>query len=164
QLATGVGFGFGGMVFDKYGFYSAPSGVRVDHSGNIVFADTDCQKILVRATTTGTFYGKSMTAGHVYTIDRSIAGPAGIAVDHAGNVVIASPGANAVAILAARPGHFYGRAMAAGHSYVLAGQGKPGYRGDGGQARRALLDEPVAVAVDGHGNIAIADYGNHRVR
>jgi len=32
------------------------------------------------------------------------------------------------------------------------------------QSARALLDTPVAVAVDGRGNIAIADYGNHRVR
>jgi sugar lactone lactonase YvrE len=40
----------------------------------------------------------------------------------------------------------------------------PGYGGDGGAATSAQLANPVAVAVDAHGNLYIADNGNNRVR
>ncbi|MCL6451253.1 MAG: hypothetical protein K6T75_08180 [Acetobacteraceae bacterium] len=48
---------------------------------------------------------------------------------------------------------------------VLAGvPGKGGFGGDGGPADEALLLGPAAVAVDGRGNVYIADAQNHRVR
>jgi hypothetical protein len=39
-----------------------------------------------------------------------------------------------------------------------------GYSGDGGAAAAAQLTTPQAVAVDGAGNIYIADTGNHALR
>lgn len=39
-----------------------------------------------------------------------------------------------------------------------------GASGDGGPAFAALLDSPKGIATDSAGNLAIADYGNHRVR
>jgi DNA-binding beta-propeller fold protein YncE len=59
---------------------------------------------------------------------------------------------------------FYGQAMSAGHIYALAGDGTAGSSGDGGPATSAELREPESVAVDGSGNLVIADSDNERVR
>jgi sugar lactone lactonase YvrE len=47
---------------------------------------------------------------------------------------------------------------------TVAGNGEPGFSGDGGPAREARLNRPCAVAVDREGSLYIADYMNHRVR
>jgi len=47
---------------------------------------------------------------------------------------------------------------------TIAGNGIPGYSGDGGQATAAQLNDPECVAVDHNGNLYIADYLNNRIR
>ena len=47
---------------------------------------------------------------------------------------------------------------------TLAGNGEPGYAGDGGPARTASLNEPKGLCVDRAGNLYIADSENHVVR
>jgi trimeric autotransporter adhesin len=47
---------------------------------------------------------------------------------------------------------------------TVAGTGKAGFTGDGGQATSAELNEPHGVAVDAAGNIYIADTNNNRIR
>jgi sugar lactone lactonase YvrE len=47
---------------------------------------------------------------------------------------------------------------------TVAGNGMEGYGGDGGPALQAALNQPHGVAVDGAGNIYIADSANHRIR
>jgi hypothetical protein len=42
--------------------------VALDGSGNLVIADTFNSAIRVVAVTAGTFYGRPMTAGHIYTV------------------------------------------------------------------------------------------------
>lgn len=47
---------------------------------------------------------------------------------------------------------------------LIAGTGKPGFRGDGGPARDAQLSRPHSIALDGNHNLYICDIGNHRIR
>jgi trimeric autotransporter adhesin len=57
--------------------------------------------------------------------------------------------------------------QASGQSGIIttvAGNGNPGFSGDGGPATAASLSEPSGVAVDASGNLFIADLRNNRVR
>src|SRR5215470_9046051 len=83
----------------------------------------------------------------------------GVAVDHAGNVVIADPFRRRVEVLPHATGTFYGQAMTAGHLYVVAGNGGSGLGGTGVPATKTPLSRPVDVAVDGAGNLVITDAG-----
>lgn len=56
------------------------------------------------------------------------------------------------------------RISADGIVSTIAGQGEPGFCGDGGPALDACLKTPHGVAVDGERNLFIADSGNHRIR
>jgi hypothetical protein len=69
-----------------------------------------------------------------------------------------------VRFVAGTAGTFYGQAMTAGDIYTVAGTGTQGYSGDGGPATSAELDTPYGVAVDGSGNLVIADTDNGLVR
>ena len=55
------------------------------------------------------------------------------------------------------------RYIEAGSSTTVAGS-TPGYGGDGGPAIEAQLGSPSEVAVDGSGNLYIADSANNRIR
>src|SRR5262249_39234350 len=91
-------------------------------------------------------------------------GPADVVVDAAGNLVIADTFHERIRVVAVKSGTFYGQAMKGGDIYVIAGNGNPGVSGDGGPATQAELAIPACVAVDGAGNVAIADLRNNRVR
>jgi trimeric autotransporter adhesin len=156
-----------------------PEGVAVDGSGNLVIADTVNGRVRVVAARTGTFYGQAMTAGDIYTVagggtsglgdggpatSAELEDPEGVAVDGSGNLVIADTLDSRVRVVAAKTGTFYGQAMTAGDIYTVAGNGTPGYSGDGGPAASAELGYPDGVAVDGSGNLVIADSQNALVR
>ena len=158
-----------------------PDAVTVDGAGNLVIADTDNSRIRVVAVTTGTFYGRAMTAGHIYTVagtSRGFSGeggpatsakldnPAGTTFDGAGNLVVADAANNRARVVAASTGRFYGRAMTAGHIYTVAGTGQPfdGSSGDGDPAARAEISQPQGVAAGPAGSLLISDMGNWRVR
>ncbi len=51
-----------------------------------------------------------------------------------------------------------------GRISTLAGTGERGYKGDGGPAAAAQLNNPTSVVADEQGNIYFADSNNHRVR
>ncbi len=155
-------------------------GVAVDHRGNLLIVDALDNRVRVVAARTGRFYRRAMKAGDIYTVAgdgtsgfsgdggpaarAELADPRGVAVDGAGNVVIADTGNRRVRVVAARTGRFYGRAMKAGDIYAVAGDGTAGFSGDGGPAAKAELADPVGVAVDSGGNLVIADKFNNRVR
>jgi hypothetical protein len=160
-----------------------PAGISVDTTGNLVFADAGNNRIRVVAVQSGTFYGQAMTAGDIYTIagggtslgdggpatSAELFDPGGITVDPAGNVVLTTccstaTVANRVRVVAVQSGTFYGQAMTAGDIYTIAGTGTQGFSGDHGPGTAARLHNPVGVAVDGAGNVLIADLGNRRIR
>ncbi len=78
--------------------------------------------------------------------------PRGVAVDAQGNVYVADESSHRV------------RKVSGGTISTVAGTGTAGYSGDGGQATSAQLNGPVGVAVDGQGNLYIADRDNARIR
>jgi len=47
---------------------------------------------------------------------------------------------------------------------TIAGNGTPGFSGDGGPATKAQLNEPHSIAFDPSGNLFICDVKNHRLR
>ena len=157
-----------------------PAAVTVDAAGNRVIADDSNNRIRVVAARTGTFYGQAMTAGRIYTVagdgsqgfsgdggpatSASLTNPRGVAVDVAGNLLIADPEDERIRVVAAQTGTFYGQAMTAGHIYTVAGDGNEEFSGDGGPAVSAGLDTPESVAVDTAGNLLIADTLNLRIR
>lgn len=77
-----------------------------------------------------------------------------MAVDGAGNIYIADVANNRIRKVTASTGIIS----------TVAGDGTAGYSGDGGAATSAELYYPYDVAVDGAGNIYIADSHNSRIR
>jgi secreted PhoX family phosphatase len=150
--------------------------VAVDAAGNLVIADPLEALLQVVAAKTGTYYGQAMTADDIYTIagggtgagngvpaTKAAVEPYALAIDSAGNLVLAV-NTEQVRVVAAVTGTFYGQAMTAGDIYTIAGTGAQGFTGDGGPAVKAELDQPDGVAVDSAGNVVIDDYANQRVR
>jgi sugar lactone lactonase YvrE len=157
-----------------------PQGVTADSAGNLIIADTGNSAVRVIAASTATFYGQAMTAGDIYTVagtgtagyagdggpaaSADLSVPPSVAVDSAGNLIIADYGNDAVRVVAASTATFYGQAMTAGDIYTVAGTGTAGFSGDGGPASSTELYYPQSVAADSAGDLLIADAGNNRVR
>ncbi|WP_052733139.1 NHL domain-containing protein [Hymenobacter terrenus] len=140
---------------------SSPYGVAVDGSGNIYIAVQGGNRVRKVSAATGvitTVAGTSATPG--FSGDGGPATgamldtPRGVAVDGSGNIYIADVGNFRIRKVSA----------ATGVITTLAGTGTAGFSGDGGPATGAMLNSPRGVAVDGNGNIYIADQSNHRVR
>lgn len=79
--------------------------------------------------------------------------PTGISLVAAGGFLIADAGNNVVR-----------RVYPDGRIATVAGVGRAGYSGDGGQATGARLSRPVAVAALPDGGFVVADNGNQRIR
>jgi uncharacterized protein (TIGR03437 family) len=77
----------------------------------------------------------------------------GVAVDSAGNLFIADAA-----------DHRVRKVTLDGNIATVAGDGFPGFRGDGGPASAARLNTPYGIAIDQSGTLYIADLGNNRVR
>ncbi len=137
---------------------ASPTGVTADGSGNLYIADRDNHRIR-KVDSTGTmttvagmgedgFDGDSGPA-----TQAQLAYPTGMAVDGSGNLYIAD-----------RDNHRIRKVDSRGMITTVAGMGEDGFGGDGGPATQGQLDFPTGVAVDGSGNLYIADRGNRRIR
>lgn len=94
--------------------------------------------------------------------------PSGVALDGNENVYIADKLHNAVRMVcSSNSASFAGTPCAhAGYIITIAGNGtlEGGYTGDTGLATAATLNEPSGIAVDGAGNVYIADTTNNVIR
>ncbi len=79
--------------------------------------------------------------------------PRAVAIDNKGNLYILE-----------RAGHCLRVVDRAGKIRTVAGTGKKGNTGDGGDALKAAFDGPKHLCVDPQGNVLIADTENHRIR
>lgn len=79
--------------------------------------------------------------------------PWGLAIDSARSLFVTEYG-----------GHRVRRVDVDGRISTIAGNGLPGFSGDGGPAISARLNHPKGIAVDGSGNIFVADSENARIR
>ncbi len=137
-----------------------PKGVAVDGAGNLYITTASIIRRVdpsgIINTIAGSRFGYGGDGGPA---DQArFHDPEGLAVDGAGNLYIADT-----------HNHRIRKVDASGIITTIAGiggtgYGAEGYGGDGGPAVRARLNFPKRVAVDGAGNVYIADTGNHRIR
>ncbi len=136
----------------------APAGLAYDRDGNLYVADERAHRIR-RVTPSGLITTVAGTGRAGYSGDggpafkAALNAPRGLAFDPSGNLYIADSANHAVRLLSP-----------SGTITSVAGNGFPGFRGDGGPASAALLHSPSAVAIDPNGDLFIADTANHRVR
>jgi uncharacterized protein (TIGR03437 family) len=133
--------------------FGNPQGVALDRAGNLFVADTGLNRIR-----------KISADGIVSTVagngTADLNTPCGVAVDGAANIFIADCGNSRIRKVAPD-----------GTIATVAGNGRRGSSGDGGPSTNAQLnlfqDDGTyggGVAVDGAGNLFIADMFNNRVR
>ena len=135
-----------------------PWDVAADGSGNIYIADSGNQRIR-KVDAAGNISTVAGTGDQAYggdggpAVEAQLAWPASVAVDEAGNLYIADS-----------ENHRVRKVDAAGYISTAAGTGEGGYSGNGGPAVKAQLAWPNGVAMDGAGNLYIADTSNQRIR
>ena len=164
-VTTLAGFAGGANNADGTGRgarFNRPTGVTVDSAGNIYVADSGNDTIR-KVTPAGVVTTLAGDASITDTFNRPIggsadgtghsarfAGPSGVAVDSAGNVFVADTGNSTIR-----------QVTPAGVVTTLAGWGPGSTDGPG---RTARFCGPSGVAVDGAGNVFVADQNNETIR
>jgi trimeric autotransporter adhesin len=137
---------------------NSPNAIFVDSSANLYIADTD--NSVIREVTAGnisTLIGNSTLA---YSGDGSSAlnaelnDPGQAFVDASGDVFLSDTNNSAIREVVASSGNIQ----------TVAGNGTSGYSGDSGLAAAAELNFPYGFALDGLGDIFIADTENSVIR
>ena len=148
-----AGFSGDGGPARSASLYS-PYAVAIDSAGNLFIADAGnwrIREVSGGAIATVAGGGNHLGDGGPAT-GASFSSPWGVAVDSAGNNLYIADFFNRI------------RKVSGGTISTVAGNGNPGFSGDGGPATSALLAGPWGVALDSAGNLFIADSGNERIR
>ncbi|SPE36815.1 NHL repeat containing protein (fragment) [Burkholderiales bacterium] len=136
--------------------FNAPAGVATDSAGNVYVADTGNETIR-KITPSGVVTTLAGSPGLAGTSDGTGSaarfwGPIGIAADAAGNLYVADDYANTIRVI-----------TPSSMVTTLAGTGGVWGSVDGTGAA-ARFNRPRGVAVDGAGNVYVADTGNNTIR
>jgi sugar lactone lactonase YvrE len=141
----------------------SPTGVVVDASGNTYVTSLNGEYVFkIDASSNITILGGTGFAGFIgvggKATSATLSGPAGLAFDSNGNLLVADFFNQ----------HVYGINLTTGVLTNVAGSATPanplgGFGGDGGLATQALLNTPLSVAVF-NTTMYIADTGNNRIR
>ncbi len=157
-ITTLVGSSYSSGTADGTGAsarFSYPRGLALDSTGNLYVADSNNQTIrkISPAGVVTTFAG---TAGLQGAADGTGSAarfniPSGVAVDSTGNVFVADTG-----------NHSIRKINPAGLVTTFVGSSTPGTADGTGAAAR--FNFPQGIAIDGSGNLFIADTLNHSIR
>jgi hypothetical protein len=167
---TGIaGLGYAGPA----GFPAAlssldhPQNVAVNAQGDVFIADTYNNRV-VKITPQGQVVTVAGDGVAGYSGDGRLAAfaelnqPTGLAVDAKGNLYIADSANNVIRRVAATTGII--TSVAGDYAADKANGGLGGFSGDGGPATSAQLNDPQGVAIDGAGDLFIADTFNNAIR
>jgi NHL repeat len=160
-----------------------PQGVGTDRQGDLYIADSENCVVREVASHNGTQWGIGMTAGYVYTIagtgscgEGGIGGaptrvqlwdPSDVVYGPSGDLLIADAGGAYVLCLPQATGSYYGSHISADTIAVIAGTGMYApYLIDGlpADGQTAELNSPSQIAVDGSGDLFVADTYSSAVR
>jgi hypothetical protein len=136
---------------------NTPFGIAADSSGNVYIAEWS-NHVIRKVSASGIITTVAGVGGSGFGGDggaataASLNHPEGVAVDNAGNIYIADSFNNRIR-----------KVNASGTITTVAGNGSPGFTGDG-VATQVAVNDPSGVAVDNNGNLYIADNASHRVR
>jgi sugar lactone lactonase YvrE len=162
-----AGSATGGQGHGSQAALDRPEDVAVSAQGDVFIAETYANRV-VRVTPSGhvlPFAGNGVAG---YAGDQSqatgakLTAPAGVAVDAQGNVYIADSGNNVIRRVDAKTGII--TTVAGNFAADKANDGLGGFSGDGGPATSAQLNDPQGVALDGAGDLFIADTFNNAIR
>ena len=159
RISTVAGNGHFGFSGDGKAATSAalgdPVGVFVDASGNILIADQLNNRIReVAATIIHTIAGGGSGGDGGGATEAVLSFPSDLALDAAGNQFILDDDNNRVRRVDAVTKEIT----------TVAGNGVEGYTGDGGPAIKAAMEFPYGIAIDGAGDIFVADTFNNAIR
>ena len=135
-----------------------PRGIVTDPAGNVYFCDRD-NDVVRKIDTNGIITTIAGTGSAGYNGDNipgtqaQLNTPWRVTMDPAGNLYIADAVNDRIRKLAPN-----------GIITTVAGNGNPGYSGDGGPAINATLRIPEQAEIDVFGNMYIADSGNNVIR
>jgi sugar lactone lactonase YvrE len=169
QLRAGHATTLAGGSCTGRGSIGHPTAVAIDQHGDIYVAEATAQRVqelragsrtalTVAGTGSAGFNGDGLAA-----TSSELDQPTGVAVDAAGDLFIADTANCRVRVLPATTTTLFGQAVTAGHLSTVGGTGVCGSAGQGGPLAAAQLWNPVAVAVDGAGDLLVADDGDQSV-
>jgi sugar lactone lactonase YvrE len=144
-----------------------PQNVAVDAQGDVFIADTYNNRV-VKVTPQGKAVTVAGTGTAGYSGDggratsAKLSDPTGLALDAKGNLYIADSASNVIRRVDAKTAVI--TTVAGDFAAGQASDGLGGFSGDGGPATSARLNDPQGVALDGAGDLYIADTFNNAIR